>query len=78
MALRDRLRRLEGGMPTPRCADCAGWAPSRVVYVNDAEHGPREPQPPERCPRCGYEPIEIHVEYCASWPPNAAGGQAAR
>jgi len=33
MALRDRLRRLEGGLPGPRCADCASGAPTRVIYV---------------------------------------------
>jgi len=71
MGLRDRLTRIEVGMPPPCCPGCVSWPRSRVVSLNDWQDEPREPTTPERCPRCGYEPIEIRVEYVA-WPPNAA------
>ncbi len=71
MSFRDRLRRLEGGLPAPRCAHCVGWGP-RVVVVNDPELAESEPTPvPARCPRCGREPLTVIVEYVESWPPDA-------
>ena len=70
MSLRDRLARLEGGLPDG-CAHCVGWGP-RVLYVNDPELAESEPTTvPERCPRCGREPLTVIVEYVESWPPNA-------
>jgi len=70
MALRDRLRRLEGGMPGPRCAACVGWPPS-VVYVNDpAVQEAAGPTLPARCNRCGRAPLTIDVIY-EDRPPNA-------
>ncbi len=71
MSLRDRLARLEGGMPGPRCAHCAGWDSTRVLYVNDWDGERREPTTPERCPGCGYEPITIRVEYVDDWRPTS-------
>ena len=71
MALKDRLKRLEGATPAPRCPACAGWPPTRVTYINDVMHGEREPTTPDRCERCGFRPLRIEVEYL-DWPPNAA------
>ncbi len=62
MSLRDRLRKLEGGLPDG-CAHCIAWGP-RVLYVNDPEMA--EAQPPavlERCPKCGRESLTIQVIY---------------
>ncbi len=70
MGLKDRIGKLEGGLPDG-CTHCVGWGP-RVLYVNDPEAAEaEEPTTPERCTRCGYEPIEIRVEYVESWPPSA-------
>ncbi len=71
MSLKGRIERIEGGMPGPRCSDCKDWPPTRVVYLNDWQDEPREPATPERCSRCGFEPITVVVEYVESWPPNA-------
>ena len=70
MSLRDRLRRLEGGLPAPRCAHCAEWGPTRLVWINDDTGSDHRPQPPERCEHCGYKPISIAIEYVA-WPPES-------
>ena len=72
MGLRDRLKRLESATPSPRCAACVGWAPTRVLYLNDAGHGEREPTAPERCERCGFTPLTIEVEYYGTPPPAVA------
>ena len=71
MGLKDRIGKLEGGMPGPRCSACASWPPTRAVYLNDWDGERREPATRERCSRCGYEPITVVVEYVESWPPNA-------
>jgi len=74
MALRDRLRRLEGGMPDG-CPTCVGLPPS-VVYVNDPEvQAAASPTLPARCNRCGRKLLTIEVEYL-DWPPNAVAGAA--
>jgi len=70
MSLTRRIEKLEGGMPGPRCSACVSWPPTRVVFVNDWQDEPREPSMPARCPRCGFEPIEIRVEY-VDWSPTA-------
>jgi len=49
-----------------------GWAPTRVLYLNDAGHGEREPTAPERCERCGFTPLTIEVEYYGTPPPAVA------
>ena len=59
MGLKDRLHRLEGGVPRPRCPACVSWAPTRVVYLNDWQDAPREPQPPERCERWRCYPARL-------------------
>jgi hypothetical protein len=69
MSLRDRLRRLEGDMPAPCCAYCVTWPPARVVFPNDWDGERREPATPERCSRCGFEPITVVVEYVNDWRP---------
>jgi len=62
MRLRDRIGKLEGGMPEG-CAHCIAWGP-RVVVVNDHEIAEDQPLPvPARCPRCGREPLTIDVIY---------------
>ncbi len=69
MSLRDRLRRLEGGLPDG-CAHCADWGP-RVLYVNDPEMAEAQPSPiPARCSRCGRQPLTIDVIY-EEMPPHA-------
>jgi len=69
MSLKGRIERIEGGMPGPRCSACASWPPTRAVYLNDWDGERREPATPERCSRCGFEPIEIRVEYVDDWRP---------
>jgi hypothetical protein len=70
VSLRDRLQRLEAGLP-PGCPTCRDWPRCRVVFGNDWDDERREPTVPERCPRCGREPVTIAVEYVVR-PPEGA------
>jgi hypothetical protein len=76
--LSTRLRALERRhAPAGRCATCRGWRDCRVVHSDPQMHVLSErwaqewdlPQPPERCPDCGWEPLTITVQYIEDWRP---------
>ena len=67
--MKQRIARAERALQQQRraCPTCAGWPAARVVYDTDV-HDPGgdivlPPEIPERCPRCGWEPITIRVRY---------------
>ena len=66
-ALGARLCKLETTAKGKRCATCRDWPPMRVRYVNDPSGRHPEPETPERCPRCGWQPLLIAVEYVEGW-----------
>lgn len=70
-----RLARLEQRPTSGRCPNCQDWRGSRVV--TDPPTGPMAeftayvgrftPQPPERCPVCGWRPKVIVIRYTHNW-----------
>jgi hypothetical protein len=59
-----RVDRLERARPPWRCRECRGWPLYRVLYVDPLpELEYPAPACPERCERCGWEPLTIRVEY---------------
>jgi hypothetical protein len=73
--LKRRLEALEQRRPAGRCDACRDWRDCRVVHSDPemaalSERWAEEyelPQPPERCPDCGWEPTLIRVEYVEGW-----------
>ncbi len=73
-ALREQIRRR-------RCAVCRDWPSVQYYDVNppdylsqmsaDDEDGAFEaqsrPTTPKRCPKCGWQPITVAVEYVDDW-----------
>ena len=65
-----RLEVLEKRRRAGRCDTCRDWPDCRVVHSDPEMAALAErwvqawelPQPPERCPDCGFEPLTIRVE----------------
>lgn len=70
MSIRRRLEALEARTSATRCDVCRSWPDHRVVYLEDP-YGSAPSATPERCARCGWEPVTIHVVY-VDWPPEPA------
>jgi hypothetical protein len=59
----DRLKKLEGEGPQ-RCDACLPWGDRPRISHHHSDGTSTEPDgPPERCERCGYEPVHIIVNY---------------
>jgi hypothetical protein len=58
--LGDRITKLEDAEPK-RCDTCRDWPYPFIVF----EESGKDPlvDIPERCPKCGYEPLVIIVRY---------------
>jgi hypothetical protein len=71
--LKHRLRNLERQLangPPSRCDVCRDWPEQRTDYtlapqyqelagIFRAKWGNLQPDPPERCPSCGWEPVTV-------------------
>ena len=71
--MRQRIARAErAAQQQPRnCATCSGWPAARIVYANDSHAPdvppPPEPEIPERCSACRWEPLTVVVRYADDW-----------
>jgi hypothetical protein len=73
-----RLEMLERKYRPPRrCGTCRDWSDCRVVHLDAGMEALATswaekddlPQPPERCPDCGWEPATVTVQYVDDWRP---------
>lgn len=68
-----RLAKLESTATGGRCAVCADWPPSILLYSEEDPWGrPSRLDGPERCSTCGWEPVIIRLVYTDDW--RATGG----
>jgi hypothetical protein len=66
-SIRSRLGHLEERAGDPgRCDNCQSWGP-RIIKTDWRSGQPLASGPPERCPKCDYEPTVIIVEEIEDW-----------
>jgi len=63
--LETRLNAVEQRQGGARCDNCRGWPLARVIREPRPGDGDKDygPQPPERCPVCGWMPLTIYLVY---------------
>ena len=65
--LESQLSRLEAHRPVDRrCDHWHTWPSWRVIYREEGQHGPADPQP-MRCPVCHWESNLVVVTYVNDW-----------